>query len=186
MRNSTWLLLLAAFSFGLMTSDVDARGHHHHKNHNYVWHNGAHYKPRGHHHHHHRRHHKKHHRKPAPPPIVVAHVYVGSQTMTVAVNDFSYGSWQVSTRGNGFHTPRGVFRAQRMARVYYSKKYDNSPMPNSVFFAGGNAIHGTYHYRSLGRAVSHGCVRLLPEHAAELFALVERYGMARTRVIVSD
>ncbi|MDE2385893.1 MAG: L,D-transpeptidase, partial [Alphaproteobacteria bacterium] len=39
---------------------------------------------------------------------------------------------------------------------------------------------------SLGHPASHGCVRLLPQHAAELFALVERYGMGRTRIVISD
>ena len=110
----------------------------------------------------------------------------GSQTMTVDVMGQRVGQWAVSTAGRGYHTPHGFFHAIRMARVYYSRKYDNSPMPNSVFFSGGNAIHGTYHIHSLGHPASHGCVRLLPQHAAELYNLVASYGMNRTRIIVSD
>ncbi|MDE2384746.1 MAG: L,D-transpeptidase [Alphaproteobacteria bacterium] len=168
-----------------MTVEGDARAHRP-KKHSFFWELGAHHV-----HKHHARHHRKHHARHAAhhkalPPIVVAHVHVGSQTMEVDVNGASYGLWQVSTAGRGYHTPHGVFGAQRLARVYYSKKYDNSPMPNSVFFSGGNAIHGTNHIHSLGHPASHGCVRLLPQHAAELFALVERYGMGRTRIVISD
>jgi len=59
-------------------------------------------------------------------------------------------------------------------------------MPHSVFFDGGIAIHGSYHIRSLGRPVSHGCVRLAPEHAAEFFDLVKQYGPRHTKIIVTD
>ncbi|MEY4758575.1 MAG: hypothetical protein RLZZ268_73, partial [Cyanobacteriota bacterium] len=34
-------------------------------------------------------------------------------------------------------------------------------------------FHGTPQRDSVGRAVSHGCVRLLDEHVRELFDLVE-------------
>ncbi len=183
MKSFSLALLLAAFTFGLSTGDVDARVHHFHKR-NYIWHNGHHYKTHG-HKHHKRHHHRKHHR-PAPKAIVVAHVYVGTQHMTLDVNGTRYGDWAVSTGKSGYYTPRGAFHATRLERVYFSRKYDNSPMPNSVFFHGGNAIHGTYHVRSLGRPASHGCVRLLPAHAAELFELVNHYGMLHSKIIVSD
>ncbi len=136
--------------------------------------------------HHQKAKHKKHIRKPAPPPIVVANVDISSQTMHVEVNGWSYGNWWVSTARAGYSTPHGSFRVQRLARVYYSKKYDNSPMPYSVFFYGGNAIHGTTHIGSLGRPASHGCVRLAPSNAAALFALVEEYGASRTKITITD
>ena len=181
MNKSTLALLVTAFAFGFSTADVDAKVHHFHKR-NHFWHNGKHYQHKGHHH-------KRHHRKlvhKAVPPIVVAHIYIGSQHMSLDVNGARYGDWIVSTGRKGFNTPRGAFRAMRMARVYFSRKYDNSPMPYSVFFHGGNAIHGTEHVRQLGRPASHGCVRLLPQHAAELYAMVERYGMARTSIVVTE
>lgn len=125
-------------------------------------------------------------RKPAPPPIVVAHIDISSQTMSVRVNGLPRSYWKVSTGGNGHYTPRGTYRVQRMAKVYYSRKYDNSPMPNSIFFYGGYAIHGTNHIKKLGRPVSHGCVRLHPSNAAALYAMVKRHGASRTRITLSN
>jgi lipoprotein-anchoring transpeptidase ErfK/SrfK len=154
----------------LLIETADARQRHAHINHR----------------HHHKVNVKKHHRKPAPPPIVVASVDVSSQTMHVEVNGWTYGNWRVSTARAGYSTPHGSFRVQRLARVYYSKKYDNSPMPYSVFFYGGNAIHGTTHLGALGRPASHGCVRLAPRNAEALFELVEQYGAARTKIVIQD
>jgi lipoprotein-anchoring transpeptidase ErfK/SrfK len=125
-------------------------------------------------------------RLPPPPPIVVAKVNVSTQTLYLTVDGWPMGWWPVSTAGVGYHTPRGTFRVQRLAKVWFSKKYDNSPMPNSVFFDGGIAIHGSYHIRSLGHPASHGCVRLHPDNAEKLFALVQKYGLSRSRVIVVD
>jgi lipoprotein-anchoring transpeptidase ErfK/SrfK len=72
-----------------------------------------------------------------------------------------------------------------MERVYYSKKYDNAPMPHAVFFRGGYAVHGTYSVGSLGRPASHGCVRLAPGNAATLFSLVSQYGTGNSRIVVT-
>ncbi len=121
-----------------------------------------------------------------PPPAVDVTINISSQEMSVHVNGWPYAYWDVSTAREGYHTPRGSYRAIRMAKVYYSKKYDNAPMPNSVFFYGGYAIHGTGHIRALGRPASHGCVRLHPTNAARLFALVQKYGMSRTRITLVD
>jgi lipoprotein-anchoring transpeptidase ErfK/SrfK len=126
------------------------------------------------------------HRTPLPPPIVVVEIRIASQSMSVWVDDWPYGFWKVSTARDGYYTPRGTYRAQRTAAVYYSKKYDNAPMPNSVFFYGGYAIHGTEHISALGRPASHGCVRLKPENAAALYDLVERYGIGRTQIKLMD
>ena len=46
----------------------------------------------------------------------------------------------------------------------------------------GHAIHGTYEVRNLGRPASHGCVRLAPQNAAILYALVKDEGVFNTRV----
>jgi lipoprotein-anchoring transpeptidase ErfK/SrfK len=129
---------------------------------------------------------RKRHRTPLPPPAVVVNIDISSQSMAVRVNGWPYGYWNVSTARQGYHTPRGSYRVTRMAKVYYSKKYDNAPMPNSVFFYGGYAIHGTGHIRALGRPASHGCVRLHPTNAARLFALVQEYGPRRTRITLTD
>jgi hypothetical protein len=60
--------------------------------------------------------------------------------------------------------------------MHYSRKYDMSPMPYSIFFRGGYAIHGSYATGALGRPASHGCVRLAPENAAVLYQLVQMEG----------
>ena len=119
---------------------------------------------------------------PALPPIVVVNVSIASQTMSVSVNGWPEGYWRISSARSGYHTPRGSYRVTRMARVYFSKKYDDAPMPNSVFFYGGYAIHATNHVSQLGRPASHGCIRLHPSDSAEFFELVEQYGMSRTRI----
>lgn len=119
-------------------------------------------------------------------PAVNVVIDISSQSMSVKVNGWPYGRWKVSTARPGYHTPRGTFRVQRTAKVYYSRKYDNSPMPNSVFLKGGYAIHGSYYVRSLGRPASHGCVRLLPANAARLYSLVQRYGSKSTRITIVD
>ena len=49
----------------------------------------------------------------------------------------------------------------------------------------GNAIHGTYAVGNLGRAVSHGCVRLAPQNAALLFSLVQSQGMYGAQVVIT-
>jgi hypothetical protein len=103
------------------------------------------------------------------------HVDLSTQRMHVESSSGSY-SWPVSTARAGYVTPRGNFSAHSLQRMHYSKKYHNSPMPHSIFFSGGYAIHGTGAVRSLGRPASHGCVRLSPAHAAQLYAIVQREG----------
>ena len=125
-------------------------------------------------------------RKPAPPAIVVANIDISSQTMSVRVNGWPTGYWKVSTARAGYHTPRGTYGVTRTAKVYFSRKYDNSPMPNSVFFYGGYAIHGTGHVKNLGRPASHGCVRLHPSNAAAFYAMVQRHGARRTRITLTN
>jgi lipoprotein-anchoring transpeptidase ErfK/SrfK len=106
---------------------------------------------------------------------VLIDVDLNSQTMRVQSSDGSY-NWPVSTARAGFSTPQGHFAPIGLERMHYSKKYHNSPMPYSIFFRGGYAIHGTYATAALGRPASHGCVRLSPAHAAQLFEMVQREG----------
>jgi hypothetical protein len=59
-------------------------------------------------------------------------------------------------------------------------------MPHAVFFdLDGHAIHGFFDVKHLGRAVSHGCVRLSPDHASTLFNMIKAQGMADTKVVVA-
>lgn len=102
-------------------------------------------------------------------------VDLSSQTMHVQANGASY-NWPVSTARFGYRTPRGTFGVNHLELIHYSHKYHNSPMPHSIFFAGGYAIHGTYETANLGRPASHGCVRIAPGNAALLYELVKAEG----------
>ncbi|RAI38946.1 L,D-transpeptidase [Rhodoplanes roseus] len=107
-----------------------------------------------------------------------------TQTMSVVVDGTPRYSWPVSTGRAGFGTPNGTYSPQRLHRTYFSKKYYNSPMPYSIFFHGGYAIHGSYDIARLGGPASHGCVRLHPSNAATLFSLVKQQGAGSTRIVV--
>ena len=116
---------------------------------------------------------------------LVVHISRGAQRMTVVRGGQPIHTWVVSTGRSGYGTPSGVFHPQRMARTWFSKAYYNSPMPYSIFFYGGYAIHGTYAINQLGGPASHGCVRLYPGNAATLFSLVQREGPGRTTIIIN-
>jgi hypothetical protein len=51
-----------------------------------------------------------------------------------------------------------------------------APMPHSIFFHEGYAIHGASSVAQLGRPASHGCIRLAPANAAKLFRIVQLEG----------
>ena len=116
---------------------------------------------------------------------VVVQIDKSSQRMAVSVNGMKRFSWPVSTGRRGYGTPSGVFHPQLMARRWYSRKYYNSPMPHSIFFYHGFAIHGTNELARLGGPASHGCVRLHPSNAATLFALVARQ-RGNTRIVITN
>ncbi|MGO9430718.1 L,D-transpeptidase [Rhodoblastus sp.] len=106
---------------------------------------------------------------------VLIRVDLGAQTMTVTDNDGQTHVWKVSSGRDGFETPTGTFNVQRLDADHFSDEYDQSPMPYSIFFYEGIAIHGTYQ-RGLGRPASHGCIRLSVENARMLYSWVEKYG----------
>ena len=104
---------------------------------------------------------------------VLVQIDKSRQRMTVSVDGKVRHAWAVSTGRRGFGTPSGTFSPQHLARRWFSRKYYNSPMPYSIFFTKGYAIHGSYEIRRLGGPASHGCVRLHPANAATLFSLVQ-------------
>ena len=117
---------------------------------------------------------------------IVVNISKSQQRVAVIVNGSEAYRWPVSTGRRGYSTPSGVFHPQRLERHWYSRKYDNSPMPWSVFFHRGYAMHGTMEAYRLGHAASHGCVRLRPDHARTLFGLVKRAGANHTKIVVLD
>ena len=117
-------------------------------------------------------------------PKVVARVDLSDQTMTVYVEEKLSYVFKVSTGRRGYGTPTGRWAAQWLSPRHRSKKYHNAPMPWSVFFHGGYAVHGTTEVRRLGRPASHGCVRLQPANAKIFYKLVQENGKDNTLVSV--
>jgi lipoprotein-anchoring transpeptidase ErfK/SrfK len=121
---------------------------------------------------------------PAMASSIVARINLSEQQMHVYVNGAQRYVWPVSTARRGYVTPVGTYRPQRLEPIWYSRKYDMSPMPHSIFFRGGYAIHGTNAVRRLGTPASHGCVRLHPSNAATLYSLVSQ-SRGSTTIIVT-
>jgi lipoprotein-anchoring transpeptidase ErfK/SrfK len=116
---------------------------------------------------------------------VVAQINLSSQRMHVFVNGKPAYTWKVSTARSGYRTPTGTYKPYHLARRHYSSIYNNSPMPHSIFFYKGYAIHGSYETKYLGRPASHGCVRLHPSNAARLYSLVQRHGAGNTTISIT-
>ena len=117
---------------------------------------------------------------------IVVNIDKSTQKMTVSLDGVQTYTWPVSTGMPGYSTPSGNFTATSMNEIWYSKEFDNAPMPHAVFFMrDGHAIHATYDVKHLGRPASHGCVRLSPQNAATFFTLVKKSGLNNTQVIVS-
>jgi L,D-transpeptidase catalytic domain len=115
---------------------------------------------------------------------IVVTVDKSAQRLSVSVDGFQRYEWPVSTARWGYRTPNGSYRPERLARKWFSRKYDWSPMPFSIFFDGGYAIHGSYEISRLGRPASHGCIRLHPENADVLFSLVQEH-MRDTLIVIT-
>ena len=90
---------------------------------------------------------------PARAELVVT-ISKADQRMSVAVDGSEMYRWPVSTGRGRYATPSGQWRPVRFERSWYSRKYDNAPMPFSIFFYRGYAVHGTTEVRHLGRAAS--------------------------------
>lgn len=121
----------------------------------------------------------------APPTSqVVARVNLSNQRMEVFVDDALVNIFPVSSGRMGYGTPPGEYRAQFLAARWRSRKYNWAPMPWSVFFHGGYAIHGTTDVWNLGRPASHGCIRLHPENAKIFYALVMKNGRDNTTITI--
>ncbi len=116
---------------------------------------------------------------------VAVRVQLSIQTMQVSVDGAQYATWPVSTARRGYRTPTGTYRPYSLQRMHYSRLYDFTPMPYSIFFHGGYAIHGTFEVRNLGRPVSHGCIRLAPDQAQALFELIQAQGAQNTTIEIS-
>lgn len=106
--------------------------------------------------------------------------------MEVYVDGNLTHTWPVSTGREDFATPTGTYTTQWLDKDHRSQKYDDAPMPYSVFFHGGYAVHGTTSIGMLGRRASHGCVRLSTPNARQFFELVKQHGLAQSKVVVEQ
>lgn len=113
-----------------------------------------------------------------------AHVDISQQKMRVYQNGKLKHVWPVSTARRGKVTPTGSWGAKFLSKNHKSSRYNNAPMPHSIFYSGNFAIHGTNQIKRLGRPASAGCVRLHPEHARVLFNMTARVGLRNMRVRV--
>lgn len=115
---------------------------------------------------------------------VVIVVNKSTQRLAVSVDGTPRYEWPVSTARQGYNTPNGTYGVERMEVSWFSRRYDWSPMPHSIFFNGGYAIHGSYEIGRLGTPASHGCIRLHPNNATTLYNLVQQ-NRGSTRIVVT-
>jgi hypothetical protein len=117
---------------------------------------------------------------------VLVYINKTNQQMTVFLDGVERYRWPVSTGRAGYSTPSGTYTATSMNEIWYSKEWDNAPMPHSIFFMkDGHAIHGSFEVKNLGKPVSHGCVRISPENAAILYELAQENGLENTKVVLT-
>ncbi len=107
---------------------------------------------------------------------VAIEIDLAHQRMRVETTQGDVHIWPISSGRKGYSTPRGTYEPYRLAKMHRSRKYNNAPMPHSIFFHGGYAIHATTEEGRLGRPASHGCIRLSKANAAKLFELVKADG----------
>lgn len=117
---------------------------------------------------------------------IIAVVDKSDQKLHLFENGLKKYTWDVSTARNGKVTPTGTWNAQWLSKYHKSSIYNNAPMPYSIFYDGNFAIHGTDQIGRLGTPASSGCVRLHPENAAVLFAMVEQVGKSNFAIKVVE
>src|SRR3954449_12291290 len=112
-------------------------------------------------------------------PLVVL-VSVSEQVMHVYRNGILIGRSTVSTGSQGHATPGGVFEILQKQQEYYSKKYDDAPMPNMQRLTwSGIAMHSG---NLPGYPASHGCVRMPYDFSTLLFSITGNGGT----VVIGD
>jgi len=79
---------------------------------------------------------------------------------------------------DGINTREGLFTLHWKSKKLHSEQFDSTLMLNWMGFNGGIGFHallGTRYYKYLGkRNVSHGCVRMSREDAAEMYRIVKK------------
>ncbi|MDL5155125.1 L,D-transpeptidase [Actinomycetospora termitidis] len=108
----------------------------------------------------------------APPCAATAKACVSISQQKAWIGDgkgtLVRGPVPITTGGPGNETPTGVFHVMWKDQYHHSREYNQAPMPNSVFFAPGDAFHGG----SLQRA-SAGCVHLGDDDSKAFFDFLQ-------------
>ncbi len=88
----------------------------------------------------------------SPASKILVVIDKSTQEMKVFVDNVERYTWKVSTGLPGYETPSGTYPARSMHKIWYSKQWDDAPMPHAIFFTKkGHAIHGTDETKKLGR-----------------------------------
>lgn len=121
-----------------------------------------------------------------PADLTPLKIFKGGTSSTAAVSTAWSGF--ACRGGRPCSTPRGNFNIDSMELMHYSSRFNNSPMPHSMFFMGsvGIAIHGIpkSEWKDLGKPASHGCVRIHPDNATILYTLLQKEGGTRSGAVV--
>ena len=88
---------------------------------------------------------------------------------------------------NGTPGSGKCFAPDVVEAMHFSTLYNNAPMPNTVFFNGNVALHGTSFMNELklGWPVSHGCVRLSRVNSKKVYDLVLKTGKSKVIICVT-
>lgn len=84
-----------------------------------------------------------------------------------------WNTWLVRGGDRGYKTRTGNFRVYYKNKDHVSSLYD-SPMPNSQFFSGGQAFHGSPFMTDPFSGHSHGCVNMYIQDSRQLWKLTRK------------
>ena len=93
-------------------------------------------------------------------------INLSSQRLTAYQGKSAVFSTSISSGVAGRRTPTGRFavRTKIPSQRMSGPGYNLAGVPYVMYFAGANAIHGTYWHNNFGRPMSHGCVNMrIPE-----------------------
>lgn len=97
-------------------------------------------------------------------------VSIGAKEMAIYQDGQLVDVWRINPAKRGYRSPYGTHRVQFMSKNHRSRRYNNAPMPNAIFFSGNYAIHAG----RLDDAGSHGCIRVSRANSEILWNMVKR------------
>ncbi|HHU09243.1 MAG TPA: L,D-transpeptidase family protein [Intrasporangiaceae bacterium] len=99
-------------------------------------------------------------------------VYYVNKGKIIKTHDARFGGLAYDTNGRlkNYNTREGTFTIFRKVRDEISYSYNNTPMPFTSYFYGGQAFHYSYGFAQngwVGDSGSHGCINLRDWNGAE-------------------